>query len=156
MAASHAKDSRPTIKFAGGPPFEYRNLIARFEQAVNNVGMDEHMKLLEMSHWFSGNAAEVVDCYSAHKDAAVAYVTARSQLDALYGATFESVVPLVRQITMGKPVAESDLDGHVTLLTKRISAESTASEIDQLDQLDRRDNIADIAEHRVKHIAKQV
>ena len=37
-----------------------------------------------------------------------------------------------------------------------ISAESTASEIGQLDQLDRRDNIADIAEHRVKHIAKQV
>ena len=37
-----------------------------------------------------------------------------------------------------------------------ITAESTASEIGQLDQLDRRDNIADIAERRVKHIAKQV
>ena len=47
----------------------------------------------------------------------------------------------------------SDLNGHVTLLTKMISAKSTVSEIGQLD---RRDNIADIAEHRVKHIAKQV
>ena len=88
----------------------------------------------------------MVDCYSAHKDAAVGYATARSQLDALYGATCDSVVPLVRQIAMGKLVAESDLDGHVTLLTK-ISAESTASKIGRLDQLDRRDNIADIAEN---------
>ena len=69
MAASHAKDSRPTKKFGGGNLFEYRNCIARFEQAVNNVGMDERMKLLEMSHWFSGNAAKVVDSFSAHKDA---------------------------------------------------------------------------------------
>ena len=98
----------------------------------------------------------MVDCYSAHKDGAIEYGTARSQLDALYGATCDSVVPLVRQIAMGKPVAESDLDGHVTLLTKMISAESTVSQIGQLDQLDRRDNIADIAENRVKHIAKQV
>ena len=57
---------------------------------------------------------------------------------------------------MGKPLAESDLDGHVTLLAKMISAESRASEIGQLDQLDRRDNIAEIAENRVKHIAKKV
>ena len=92
----------------------------------------------------------MVDCYSAHKDAAVAYATARSQLDALHGATCDSVVPLVRQIAMGKLVAESDLDGLVTLLTKMISAESTASEIGQLD------HIADIAENQVKHIAKHV
>ena len=44
----------------------------------------------------------------------------------------------------------------ITLLTKMITAESTASEIGQLDQLDRRDNIADISERRVKHISKQV
>ena len=79
MAASHAKEARRTKKFAAGTPFEYRNLIARFEQAVNNVGMDERMKLLEMSHWFSGNAAEVVDCYSAHKEKNSAHTTATSQ-----------------------------------------------------------------------------
>ena len=147
MAASHAKDSRPAKKFGGGTPFEYRNCIARFEQAVNNVGMDQRMKLLEMAHWFLGNAADVVDSFLANKDAELAYATARSQLDSLFGSTCDSVLPLVRQISMGKPIAESDLEGHVTLLTKMITAESTASEIDQLD---RRDNIADIGERRVK------
>ena len=109
MAASHAKDSRPAKKFSGGTPFEYRNCIARFEQAVNNVGMDERMKLLEMAHWFSGNAADVVDSFSANKDAELAYATARSQLDSPFGSTCDSVLPLVRQISMGKPIAESDL-----------------------------------------------
>ena len=93
MAATHAKEARPTKKFAAGTPFEYRNVIARFKQAVNNVRLDERMKLLEMSHWFSGNAGGVVDCYLAHKDAGIGYATARSQLDALYGATCDSVVP---------------------------------------------------------------
>ena len=156
MAASHAKDSRPAKKFGGGAPFDYRNCIARFEQAINNVGMDERMKLLEMSHWFSGNAGEVVDCYSAHKDAGIGYVTARLQLDAIYSATCDSVLPLVRQIAMGKPVSEFDLNGHVKLFTKMISAEWTASKIGQLKQLDWRENIADIAENWVKHIAKKV
>ena len=107
------------------------------------------MKILELAHWFSGNAAEVVDSFAAHPDARMAYATLRSQLDSMYGQTYDSVLPLVRQIAMGKPISEHDLEGHVTLLTKMITAESTASEIGQLDQLDRRDNIADIAERRV-------
>ena len=156
LAASHAKDSRPTKKFNGGNPFEYKNVICRYEQAVNSTGMDERMKILELAHWFSGNAAEVIDSFSAHEDAAFAYAAVRSQLDSLYGQTWHSVLPLVRQIANGKPIAEYDLEGHVTLLTKMITAESTASQVGQLDQLDRRDNIGDIAEKRVKHIGKQV
>ena len=70
--------------------------------------MDERMKLLEMAHWFSDNAADVVDSFSANKDAELAYATARSQLDSLFGSTCDSVLPLVRQISMGKPIAESD------------------------------------------------
>ena len=95
MAASHAKDSRPTIKFAGGPPFEYRNLIARFEQAVDNPGMSTKLKLLEMVYWFEGTAGEIVQCYLANRDDNVAYAKARSQLDSLFGATCDFVVPLV-------------------------------------------------------------
>ena len=66
------------------------------------------------------------------------------------------MVPLVCLISVGKPIAENDLEGHFALFTKMISAEATASEIGQLHQLDRRDVIADIAEARVKHIAKQL
>ena len=118
--------------------------------------MDERMKILELAHWFSGNALEVIDSFSAHENAALAYATVRSQLNSMYGQTCDSVLPLVRQIANGMPISENDLEGHVTLLTKMITAESTAYQVGQLDQLDRRDNIGDIAERRVKHIGKQV
>ena len=74
---------------------------------------------------------------------------ARSQLDSLFGATCNSIIPLVCQIAQGKPISEYDLDRHLSLFTKMISTEST-SEISQLDQLDRREMIANIAENRAK------
>ena len=66
---------------------------------------------------FKWPIADVVDSFSANKEAALAYATARSQLDSLFGSTCDSVLPLVQKILMGKPVAEYDLEGHVTLLT---------------------------------------
>ena len=130
-------------------------MIARFEQADNNPGMSARGRLLELSFWFGGHAGEVVECYAAHRDANVAYAT-RSQLDSLFGATCDSVVPLVRQIASDRPIGEYDLDGHLGLFTKMIKAEAMAAEIGQMDQLHRRDVIAEIAEERVKHIAKEL
>ena len=131
-------------------------MIARYEQAVNNPGMSARGKLLELSFWFGGHAGEMVDCYAAHRDADVAYPTARSPLDLLFDATCDSVVPFVRQIASGRPIGEYDLDGHLGLFTKIIKAEAMAEEIGQMDQLHRRDVIAEIAEGRMKHIAKEL
>ena len=156
LAAQHAKEARPAKKFASGSSLEYRNVMARFDMAVKSPGMDSRMKLLEMMHWFAGNAGDVVDCYAASRDSDLAYATVRSELDSLYGATSDSVVPLIRQLASGKAISEFDHDGHLTLYTKLIFAEATAREVGQMDQLNRRDNIADIAENRVKHIAKKV
>ena len=156
LAAQHAKEARPAKKFSTGSSLEYRNVMARFDMAVKSPGMDSRMKLLEMMHWFAGNAGDVVDCYAASRDSDLAYATVRSELDSLYGATSDSVVPLIRQLASGKAISEFDHDGHLTLYTRLIFAEATAREVGQMDQLNRRDNIADIAENRVKHIAKKV
>ena len=66
------------------------------------------------------------------------------------------MVTLVRQIATGKPIGEYDLDGHLGLFTKILKAEAMAAEIGQMDQLHRRDVIAEIAEGRVRHIAKEL
>ena len=57
--------------------------------------MSPKLKLLKMFHWFEGTAGEIVQCYLANRDADVAYAKARSQLDSLFGATCDFVVPLV-------------------------------------------------------------
>ena len=147
---------RPVNKFSSGTPFEYRNINARFENAVNTEGMTPQMKLLEMPHWFAGTAGRLVECYMANRDPEDAYAKARSQLDDLFGATCDSVTPLVRQMATGKPIAENDYEAHCVLFTDCVAAEATATEIGQLLQLDRRDVIADIAANRVRHIAKRL
>ena len=106
LAKLTAKEARPVAKFSNGSPFEFRNSIARFEQAVDNPGMSTKLKLLEMVQWLEGTAGEIVQCYLANRDADVAYAKARSQLDSLFGATCDSVVPLVHQISVGKSIAE--------------------------------------------------
>ena len=124
--------------------------------AVHPPIMTPQMKLLEMPHWFTGIAGKLVECYMANRDPDEAYATARSQLDALFGATCDSVIPLVRQMATGKPIAENDYEAHCVLFTDCVAAEATATEIGQLLQLDRRDIIADIAANRVRHIAKRL
>ena len=91
-----------------------------------------------------------------YRDTELGYATARSQLDALFGGNCDSVVPLIHQISQGKQIAEGDYDGHMTLFTSLIKAEATAKQIDQVEQLNRRDYIGEIAEGRVKHIAKDM
>ena len=49
-----------------------------------------------------------------------------------------------------------DYDSQMTLFTSLIKAEATAKQIDQEEQLSRRDYIGEIAEGRVKHIAKDM
>ena len=97
------------------------------------------MKLLELSHWFRGHAGDVVEAFSSYRDAEVGYRMARRELDSLFGATADSIVPLVRQLAQGRPISEYDHEGHMTLYTKLIYAKATAKEVGQLDQLDRGD-----------------
>ena len=134
MARQIVKESRPSRKYSSGNPIEYRNTIARYELAVNNPGMSARGKLLELSHWFSGHAGEVVECYAAHRDPDVAYATARSQLDSLFGASCDSVVPLVQKIASGRLIRRYNLDGHLTLFTRMLKAEEMATEIGQIDK----------------------
>ena len=124
--------------------------------AIATEGMDARMKVLKLQYWFAGHAGEVVECYASYRDAELGYATARSQLDALFGGNCDSVVPLIRQISQGKQIAEGDYDGHMMLFTSLIKAEATAKQINQEEQLNRRDYIGKIAEGRVKHIAKDM
>ena len=124
--------------------------------AIDTEGMEPRMKVLELLHGFDGHTGEVVECYASYQDADMGYMLARSQLDALFGANCDSVVPLIRQISNGKQIAEQDYDGHMSLFTNLIKAEATAKQINQEEQLNPRDYIGEIAEGRVRHIAKDM
>ena len=47
--------------------------MTRYEMAVENVGMDSRMKLLEMQHWFDGYPAKIVAAYVTERCADTGY-----------------------------------------------------------------------------------
>ena len=97
LAARHARDFRPVRKCSGTSVIEFRNTVARFEMAVDNVGMDSRMKLLEMQHWFAGHPAKIVSAYVTEPCADTGYSKARSRLQELFGGTSDSIIPFMEQ-----------------------------------------------------------
>ena len=55
LAKSTAKEARPVTKFLNGSPFEFRNIIARFEQAVDNPACHQSSSC---SRWSTGSRAQ--------------------------------------------------------------------------------------------------
>merc|ERR1711888_49174 len=155
LAARHARDFRPVKKCSGDSFIEFRNIMTRFEMAVENVGMDSRMKLLEMQHWFVGYPAQIIAAYVTDPCADTGYAKVRSSLQELFGGTSDSIIPLMEQLVNAKQIGKNDLDGHLQFLSDLLVAEATAQQIGQRGQLDNRDRIAKIIEARMVYYADE-
>merc|ERR1712212_1280586 len=154
LAARHARDFRPVKKCSGDSFIEFRNIMTRFEMAVENVGMDSRMKLLEMQHWFVGYPAQIIAAYVTDPCADTGYAKVRSSLQELFGGTSDSIIPLMDQLVKAKQIRENDLDGHLQFLSNLLVAEATAQQLGQRGKLDERDRIAKVIEARMSYYAK--
>merc|ERR1712212_760704 len=155
LAARHARDFRPVRKCSGDSFMEFRNIMTRFEMAVENVGMDSRMKLLEMQHWFVGYPAKIISAYVTEPCADTGYAKVRSSLQELFGGTSDSIIPLMEQLVNAEQIGKNDLDGHLQFLSDLLVAEATAQQIGQQGQLDNRDRIAKIIEARMSYYADE-
>ena len=155
LAARHARDFRPVKKCSGESFIEFRNIMTRFEMAVENVGMDSRMKLLEMQHWFIGYPAQIISAYVTEPCADTGYAKVRSSLQELFGGTSDSIIPLMDQLVNARQIGRNDLDGHLQFLSDLLVAEATAQQLGQQGQLDDRDRIAKVIEARMSYYAKE-
>ena len=121
--------------------------------AVDNVGMDSRMKLLEMQHWFEGYPARIIAAYVTEPCADTGYAKARSQLQEIFGGSSDSIIPLMEQLVSGKQIGKNDLDAHLSFLSDLLVAEATTQQMGQCGNLDNRDRIAKIIETRFKYYA---
>ena len=129
--------------------------MTRFEMAVENVGMDSRMKLLEMQHWFVGYPAQIIAAYVTDPCADTGYAKVRSSLQELFGGTSDSIVPLMDQLVKAKQIRENDLDGHLQFLSDLLVAEATAQQLGQRGKLDERDRIAKVVDARLGYYAEE-
>ena len=155
MALQRAQESRPAKKFNNGDSLAFRSLMSRFDAAVNDAALDDASRPFELFHWFEGSAAAMIDSFASLPDAKQAYKSARDELKNVFGASSDSVVPLIRELLAGNAVKEDDHQAHLLLYSQLVTADTTATSLGQRNLLDRFDYCAEIIEKRLPHLAER-
>ena len=155
MAIQRLAESRPAKKVVSGDPLSYRNLMARFDIAVKDEALDDTQRLFELAHWFEGSVSAMIETYASFPDASAAYQQVRAELDKVFGARCDSVVPIIRQLSSGSVIKDGDHAAHLELFTQLVSADATATTLKQRQLLDRFDYCGIIIEKRLPHLAER-
>ena len=155
MAIQRLAESRPAKKVVSGDPLSYRNLMARFDIAVKDEALDNTQRLFELAHWFKGSVSAMIETYASFPDASAAYQQVRAELDKVFGARCDSVVPIIRQLSSGSVIKDGDHAAHLELFTQLVSADATATTLKQRQLLDRFDYCGIIIEKRLPHLAER-
>ena len=156
MAISQAKDQRPTDKFEAGTAVQYVNHMRRFEEAVNNPDMSSRLKLIELGHWFSGDANVIIESCAAWDDEDTAYASALSELETLFNQIDDTISPSLAQAAQGGQIKEHDHKGHLHLYSTLHQIRATASALDKTHDLDRQDLIDNIVKNRLDHMRSDI
>ena len=155
MALQRAQESRPAKKFNNGDSLAFRSLMSRFEAAVNDAALDDASRLFELFHWFEGPAAAMIDSFASLPDAKQAYKSARDELKNVFGASSDTVVPLIRELLAGNAVKEDNHQAHLLLYSQLVTADTTATLFGQRNLLDRFGYCAEVVEKRLPHLAER-
>lgn len=87
--------------------------VAKAAAATRPV--DSHMKLTELGHWFDGPAGEIIEAYATMPDSDLAYGTALSRLNNLFGQNSNVAIPLLKQVSSGSSMDKNDYYAHLQL-----------------------------------------
>ena len=153
MAQQQAKDARPAKKFTEGTTLQFRTTFQRYQAAVNIPGLSTKLKMIELSHWFGGIAAELIAAYAMYDDHEAAYDDVVEEICFLFGGNTDSIAPMIREIKAGKPVGEKDHKTHMSFYAELVDLESQARALRQMPQVDNTDTLAEIIEARLPHAA---
>ena len=156
MAIAQAKDQRPAVKFEAGTAVAYVNHMRRFEEAVNNPDMNSRLKLIELGHWFSGDANIIIESCAAWDDDDTAYASALSELETLFNQIDDTISPSLAQAAQGGQIKEHDHKAHLHLYSTLHQIRATASALDKMQDLDRQDLINNIVKNRLDHMRSDI
>jgi len=154
-AHARMQNARPIEPFENGSPNDYALLMANFDMVANTRGMDTRAKVLELQNWFKGAANKIVKSAAMIGDPDIAYATARSKLDDLFGRQNDNIDNLIKSIKQGKAIHSMDHDTHVDTFAELCSFEATATAAGIRQELDRTEVLRPILEIRLPHMEEK-
>ena len=155
LAQTFAQNARPAIPFEMGSANKYLIHMARFDMVANTRGMDSRAKVLELSNWFTGTPQMIIDAVSTIEDADLAYATARSELDALFGRNRDSVSSLIQFVNDGKLLHQHDYKGHLSLYGQLRATQATATAAGKERELDTEDVLQAVLGKKLPHMEEK-
>ena len=96
----------------------------------------------------------MIDSFASIPDAREAYHCAQAELVKVFGASSDSVVPLIRELLAGNAVKEEEYPAHLLLYSQLVTASATAPLLGQR-HLDKFDYCAEIIEKQLPHLARR-
>ena len=155
LAQTFAQNARPAVPFEMGSANQYLIHMARFDMVANTRGMDSRAKVLELSNWFTGTPQVIIDAVSTIEDADLAYATARSELDALFGRNRDSASSLIQFVNEGKPLHPHDYKGHLSLYGQLRATQATATASGKQRELDTEDVLQAVLGRKLPHMEEK-
>ena len=145
---------RPKVKFSGeNKKMDFESFIHRFETMTAVPGSTDVMRLAELSHWFTGNAALICDRFVSELDATKGLALALKALRKEFGRRVLTAKQMLQEILAGDRLSEKDFTGLKTFALKLEKAYQIAIDTRRQGTFDLPETINDVLRLKLPHLA---
>ena len=145
---------RPKVKFSGeNKKMDFESFIHRFETMTAVPGSTDVMRLAELSHWFTGNAALICDRFVSELDATKGLALALKALRKEFGRRVLTAKQMLQEILAGDRLSEKDFTGLKTFALKLEKAYQIAIDTRREGTFDLPETINDVLRLKLPHLA---
>ena len=96
-------------RFSGNDrSIDFDAYMCKFERVTADEHITDQMKLMEMSHWFLGPAAEIISKYELEPDSSLALSKTKDQLRRYFGRQYRSASMMLEELLAGKKILEGE------------------------------------------------
>ena len=145
---------RPKTKYSGETrKIDFEAFMHRFETMTAVPGSTDAMRLGELSYWFTGNAALIVDRFVSESDATKGLSLAIKALKKEFGRKTLTAKQMLQEILVGDKIPEKDFTALKTFALKLEKAYQVALETRREGTFDLPETINDVIRIKLPHLA---
>ena len=146
---------RPKYKYNGDKKMDFESFLHQFTSMTNVPGADDSMKLAELGHWFSGQAALVTERFLTETDATEALRDAVKALKSEFGKKRLTAKQMLTEVLTGDKLLEREYQSVKTFLLQLEKIYQVAKDTKRSQSFDLPEVINEILRSKLPHLAQK-
>ena len=155
FALAQMKEARPKLKFSSGRHLDFEKQMRLLNTAMRVPGISSQQRLQELQFYFEGPALQLVECFLLREDADVAFSEAIHCLKDKFGTRQESAMEMLESALSGKPVAEKDHAGLLSLYAALKSVVSIAKATGRTADFELQSVVDEVIRRKLPHLQEK-